>query len=201
MKNVDFALFQNVWDAKRIIEACNYFIADFIVTNSDKMVSKSDEIKYKRLESVLTAFGCDIENEFKVYSLFTEKAQNELNKIFVSYQDNLIDSFDKIRLEAFVCKEVLSCYNRGKIFLQLLNFYRKINIPTNIWKNSIGYNTTIAVTHMLYEKELTKSNATLEAIMAILLLGDNYDKVYLEENLIKNYNYPTITDEELQNIK
>lgn len=201
MKDIDFSQFQGIWDAKRIIETCNYFVADFIITNNDRKEKKSDYFKYKRLESALTAFGCDVKYELQSCSLFTEKALGELKKVISCCLNNSMDVFDNMRLETFVNKEVLSDYHRNKVFFQLLDFYRRINNPTNVWRNSIGWNTTIEITKMIYEKELDNPNTILKDIMAILLLGDNYDKVYSEEELIKKYDYPTITDKELQCIE
>lgn len=201
MKDIDFSQFQGIWDAKRVIMACNYFATDFIITNCDRKESNSDNFKYKRLESALTAFGCDVKFELQSCPLFTEKAQCELKKLISNCKNNLIYVFDNMRLEAFVNKEVFSDYHRNKVLLQLLDFYWRINASTNVWRCSMGWNTTIEITKMIYEKELDNSNTALRDIMAILLLGDNFDKVYSEEELIKNYDYPTITDKELQDIE
>ena len=198
--------FDGIWNAERIL--CNvlyYANEKGFICNED---SKQD-FRRQRFYAAFRAYGKIPEYLFE-NSLFgnlwaidpclwlsktrSEEKMEELRKLL---KDNL--SFKGIKMKvdepAFLEKD----YEIVCIFRTFLKYRQELQKLEEIWSGVLECNMPIGVainsTTFLYHNHIIPVCKIIDRIL-VLLMGDDFDKTFTEEELFQ-YGYPDVTDEEL----
>lgn len=212
MKNIDFSQFQNTWHVEKIIDSICQYKAMFgrpprydVPTYNDKKEERPlSRIMRERILSVLQAYDKFVHSDFNSFSLGFLVSENFAKDKKEEVETILKEVLPKNILEDYNIAEMLDNYNKRAALLSCLLDYKIFLTRLNLyWSNYLECDdaTYIAMltTEKLYSKNLNQINTRLNRII-VLLLGDDYENTYSEEELIKKYNYPPITDKELQNM-
>ena len=65
-----------------------------------------------------------------------------------------------------------------------------------VLETDIAGGIAIDITRKLYDEKIESVNETLDKLL-LHLLGDDFDKTFTEKELLEDYDYPNVTDEEL----
>ena len=89
------------------------------------------------------------------------------------------------------------------IFQTFLNYRMELLKLERIWSGVLECNMPIGIainaTTFLYRNHITPACKIIDRIL-VLLMGDDFDKTFTEEELFQ-YGYPDVTDEELYQIE
>lgn len=215
MKDIDFSQFQGVWEASRLLENICLYKAMFgtppfyNVKTDDNEERPLKRVMRERIISVLKAYdksiytACDdfFNADFSsscLGTIISEHCSKEkfelLKKILKSYFSyDLLERYDIIKLENNFSRrmELFRSLLNIKVTAMYENLHRRQYLE---WHDSI-YMTIIAA-KMFYKYHVSYTDYKDVSIL-LILMGEDYDKSYSEEYLIKNYAYPAITNKEL----
>lgn len=202
--------FDGVWDAKRIFVGCLWYSdEEGNIPYSEVDEESSDGIRRKRFYAALRAYG-KIEKEFLMdydmgyrigdmtYGLLSKtRSQEKIDELRELLKQNLrydyfkrfVDDPDFLENEHDLLYTYKSLFKYRKELLSLdMKWYCVLECC-----KSMGM--IIEVTTTLFQKQIRPVCDVIDK-MLILLLGDDYDRTFTEEELFQ-YGYPDVTDEEL----
>lgn len=188
------------WNAERILQ--EYLsLADRMGNIRD--IDLSDDsprgIKVRRFVAAMKAYGKDI-NEFTEYegivsSSCSPEKMDEFRRLL---KENLDDDYLKERIDG-------SRFIRGNrdihyLFMALFEYRKRLYEVEHAWSGLLECPMSVVMvvkaTNSLYQKHI-KGICDVIDKMLVLLMGDDYDKVFTEEKLLP-FGYPDVTDYELQ---
>ena len=82
------------------------------------------------------------------------------------------------------------------LFRYRLAIYKLATHWNGVLETDIAGGIAIDITRKLYNEKIESINDTLDKLL-LLLLGDDFNKTFTEKELLENYDYPNVTDEEL----
>ena len=147
----------------------------------------------------MKAYGKDI-NEFTEYegivsSSCSPEKMDEFRRLL---KENLDDDYLKERIDG-------SRFIRGNrdihyLFMALFEYRKRLYEVEHAWSGLLECPMSVVMvvkaTNSLYQKHI-KGICDVIDKMLVLLMGDDYDKVFTEEKLLP-FGYPDVTDCELQ---
>ena len=183
-------LFTGVWDAKRLLhelleitESVKGWKIELYKTDSERTPYK---IRCERVISAINAFngrkeiGTDwgyILFEMLIPEGYSEMKMSELTSMIMDflpkYETRIEDAFNQDR----------EYTSRMQLFSFLFRYRFAIYKLATHWDNV-----------------LENINETLDKLL-LLLLGDGFDKTFTEKELLEDYDYPNVTDEELHEME
>lgn len=210
MSKVKERIFDGVWDAKRVLAGCLWYSdEEGNIPYFEVGEESPNEIRRKRFYAALSAYG-KIEKEFLMdydmgnrigdmtYGLLSKtRSQEKIDELRELLKQNLRYEFFKrfVEVPDFLDNENDLFYIYKSLFRyrkELLSLGMKWYCVLECCK-SMGM--IIEVTTTLFQKQIRPVCDVIDR-MLILLLGDDYDRTFTEEELFQ-YGYPDVTDEEL----
>jgi hypothetical protein len=198
--------FDGIWNAERVLCNVLYYANDrgFISYEDSKQ-----DIRRQRFYAAFRAYGKIEEKQFE-NSLFgnywvidpylwlsktrSEKKMEELRRLL---KDNL--SYRTIKMKVDSPDFLEGNYELVCIFQTFLNYRMELLKLERIWSGVLECNMPIGIainaTTFLYRNHITPACKIIDRIL-VLLMGDDFDKTFTEEELFQ-YGYPDVTDEEL----
>lgn len=203
---VDWSQFNKQWDALRLLHDYMELAIQSGNTGSwdcENASMSPYKVRYLRIMSVLDAYKfvgyCpDFLLGFK-QGVFISASCSEA-KILEIY--SLLEKIIPLELACGIdVSFMLSCQQQRKsLFIKLMEFRLEIEKLAHHWNGVLeamgGYHLALKITQNLYKDRIVDVSNVLDRIL-ILLLGDDFDTVFTEKELIEKYDYPTITDSEL----
>lgn len=202
--------FDGIWNAERILRniLCYANEKGFISYEDNKQ-----DIRRQRFYAAFRAYG-KIEEYMIKNSLFgnskvidpflwlsktrSEKKMEELRRLL---KDNLSYRTFKMKVDSPDFLE--GNYEIVYIFQTFLNYRMELLKLERIWSGVLECNMPIGIainaTTFLYRNHITPACKIIDRIL-VLLMGDDFDKTFTEEELFQ-YGYPDVTDEELYQIE
>ena len=198
--------FDGIWNAERVLDniLCYANEKGFISYEDNKQ-----DIRRQRFYAAFRAYG-KIEESMIEDSLFgnsrvidpflwlsktrSEKKMEELRRLL---KDNL--SYRTIKMKVDSPDFLERNYEIVCIFQTFLNYRMELLKLERIWSGVLECNMPIGIainaTTFLYRNHITPACKIIDRIL-VLLMGDDFDKTFTEEELFQ-YGYPDVTDEEL----
>ena len=198
--------FDGIWNAERVLRniLCYANEKGFISYEDNKQ-----DIRRQRFYAAFRAYG-KIEESMIEDSLFgnsrvidpflwlsktrSEKKMEELRRLL---KDNL--SYRTIKMKVDSPDFLERNYEIVCIFQTFLNYRMELLKLERIWSGVLECNMPIGIainaTTFLYRNHITPACKIIDRIL-VLLMGDDFDKTFTEEELFQ-YGYPDVTDEEL----
>ena len=202
--------FDGIWNAERVLNniLCYANEKGFISYEDNKQ-----DIRRQRFYAAFRAYG-KIEESMIEDSLFgnsrvidpflwlsktrSEKKMEELRRLL---KDNL--SYRTIKMKVDSPDFLERNYEIVCIFQTFLNYRMELLKLERIWSGVLECNMPIGIainaTTFLYRNHITPACKIIDRIL-VLLMGDDFDKTFTEEELFQ-YGYPDVTDEELYQIE
>lgn len=191
-----------VWDANRVLQEYLHY-AD--KSGRIKKIDLSDDspygIKLRRFAAAMKAYGKNVEdfNEFEgiISKSCSPDKLDEFRQLLKPLLDNdyhkeLINSARFIRGSRDV----------HYLFEALFEYRKCLYEVENVWSGLVecpmSVSIVVSVTKDLYAKHIKEISDIIDR-MLVLLMGDDYDKSFTEEELLP-FGYPDVTDDELENM-
>jgi hypothetical protein len=202
--------FDGIWNAERVLSGCLWY-SDMKGNLSYSKVSENSPygIRKKRFYAALRAYGkIEIddslfsEDGFRIgdltYGLLSKtRSQEKIDELRELLKQNLRHDFFKRDVDApdFLNNNHDLLYTYKSLFE-----YRKELLSLDMkWSGVLecckSRGMIIQATTFMFQKQIRPVCNTIDR-MLILLLGDDFDKTFTEEELFQ-YDYPDVTDEEL----
>ena len=199
--------FKGVWDAKRLLrelleitESVKSWKIELYETDSEQTPYK---VRYERVISVINTFvGYKVIDADWGYILFemlipegySEMKMSELTSLIVDflprYETRIENAFNQNR--EYTSRMQLFSF----LFRYRLETYKLSTYWNNVLETDIAGGIAIDITRKLYNEKIDSINETLDKLL-LLLLGDGFSKTFTERELLEDYDYPNVTDEEL----
>lgn len=199
-----------VWDARRVLyNVLSYADKEGYIKYLAGDGESTYGIKRQRFIAALKAygkiekdnlFGCEtglrIGNEWGVWISKT-CSQEKMNELYVLLKQNMRHDFFMRGIDAsdFLKEE----HDRLSFFRELFKYRKELYSLDMIWSGVLECSRPIGMvietTKYLFHKHITPACKVIDR-MLILLMGDDFDKTFTEEELIP-FGYPDVTDEEL----
>lgn len=198
--------FDGIWNAERVLRniLCYANEKGFISYEDNKQ-----DIRRQRFYAAFRAYG-KIEESMIEDSLFgnsqvidpflwlsktrSEKKMEELRRLL---KDKL--SYRTVKMKVDSPDFLEGNYEIVCIFQTFLNYRMELLKLERIWSGVLECNMPIGIainaTTFLYRNHITPACKIIDRIL-VLLMGDDFDKTFTEEELFQ-YGYPDVTDEEL----
>lgn len=203
--------FTGIWDARRLLhellritQSVKGWKIELCKTDSEQTPYK---VRYERALSVINAFMgykvIDIDRDYIPLDIlipenYSEMKISELTSLIVDF---LPKYSEKIKI-AFSQDEEYT--NRMRLFSFLFRYrletYKLATHWDGVLETDIAGEIAIDITRKLYDEKIESVNETLDKLL-LLLLGNGFDKFFTERELLEEYDYPNITDEELHEME
>ena len=198
--------FTGIWDASRLLhellritQSVKGWKIELCKTDSEQTPYK---IRCKRVISAINAFkgrkeiGADwsyIPFVILIPENYSEMKMSELTSLIVDfspkYETRIEIAFNQDRE-----------YTRMQLFSFLFRYrfaiYKLATHWDGVLETDIAGGIAIDITRKLYDEKIESVNETLDKLL-LHLLGDDFDKTFAEKELLEDYDYPNVTDEEL----
>ena len=191
-----------IWNAERLLQNLLRFTDD---RGNIRSLNLSDDsphgIEVRRFVAAMKAYGKDINNfnEFDgiVSNSCSPEKMDEFRRLL---KENLDNDFQKELVDG-------SRFIRGNrdvhhLFMALFEYRKRLYDVEHAWSGLLECPMSVAMvvkaTNNLYQKHIKAISDTIDR-MLVLLMGDDYDKTFSEEELL-SLGYPDVTDEELEDM-
>ncbi len=188
-----------VWNVNRVLHEYLRFSDD---RGNVRVTGHSDDsphgIEVRRFVAVMKGYGKgeSLNLEYCISETCSEEKMNELELLL---RKNLDDKY----FIAFVNSDILKGIGNRKELLKSLFCYRKsLYKVENLWSGLTECSQAVALAYRLTSNlNKTQIKAVSDVIdrMLVLLMGDDYDKSFSEEELLP-FGYPDVTDKELEDM-
>ena len=203
--------FDGVWDARRVLYNVLFYADEegyikYVAGDAES----TDGIKRQRFNAALKAYGkiekdnslfsCEtglrIGNEWGVWISKT-RSQEKMEELYELLKQNMLHDFLLRGVDAsnFLKEE----YHLLSFFRKLFKYRKELYALDMIWGGVLECSRPIGIvietTDFLFHKHIRPACDVIDR-MLILLMGDDFDKIFTEEELIP-FGYPDVTDDEL----
>ncbi len=202
--------FNGVWDARRVLyNVLSYADEEGRLKYVAGDAESTSGIKRQRFNAALKAYGkietdCSLDcemgprigNEWGVWISKT-RSQEKMEELYELLKQNMHHDIIMHGIDAsnFLKEE----YYLLSFFRKLFKYRKELYALDMIWYGVLECSRPIGIvietTDFLYHKHI-KPVCDIIDRMLILLMGDNFDKTFTEEELIP-FGYPDVTDDEL----
>lgn len=191
-----------VWDANRILQEYLHF-AD--KSGRVKKIDMSDDSPYgieqRRFAAAMKAYGRDVDNFDEFEGIISKSCSpgklDEFRQLLKPLLDNdyhkeLINdaSFIRVSRDIHYLFEALFKYRKC--------LYEVENVWSGLLESPMSVSMVYHATKDLYTKHIKGICDTIDR-MLVLLMGDDFDRSFTEEELLP-FGYPDVTDDELENM-
>lgn len=202
--------FDGVWDARRVLyNVLSYADEEGCIKYAPGGVESICGIKRQRFNAALKAYGkiekdvlcgCElgprIGNELGVWISKT-RSQAKMKELYELLKQNMHNDFIMRGVDASnILKEE---HDRLSFFKKLFKYRKELYCLDMIWSGVLECSRPIGMvietTDYLFQKKIRPACDVIDR-MLILLMGDEFDKTFTEEDLL-SYGYPDVTDDEL----
>ena len=203
--------FTGIWDARRLLhellritQSVKGWKIELYKTDSEQTPYK---VRYERVLSVINAFVgykvIDTDRDYIPLDIlipenYSEMKISELTSLIVDflpkYEARIENAFNQDR-EYTSQMQLFSL-----LFRYRLETYKLSTYWNNVSETDIVGAIAIDMTRKLYNEKIERINETLDKLL-LLLLVDDFDKTFAERELLEEYEYPNITDEELHEME
>ena len=202
--------FDGIWNAERVLKTfLNYANEDGFLIDMTSYEESPYKIGQRRLLAALKAYGRD---EICFYNSHPESPFPSHNAcqflISSTRSQKKMDEFREIIRQSISATPVYerllsdSFINEADIklaFEKLFKFRKGIFALEHQWSGVLECSPSLGLiyraTNMLYSTHIGKVCGIIDR-MLLLLMGDDFDKTFTEEELFE-YGYPDVTDKEL----
>lgn len=203
-------ILHGVWDARRVLNnVLSYADEEGYIKYVAGDAESTYGIKQQRFNAALKAYGkiekddwlgCEtglrIGDKWGVWISKTH-SQEKMNALYELLKQNMHHDFIMRGFDAFnFLKEE---HDRLSFFRELFKYRKELYSLDMIWSGVLECSRPIGMvietTKYLFHKNITPACKVIDR-MLILLMGDDFDKTFTEEELIP-FGYPDVTDEEL----
>ena len=189
-----------VWDANRILQEYLHF-AD--KRGRIEKIDMSDDspfgIKLRRFVSAMKAYGKDVEDFHEFEGFVSNSCSPDKTDEFRNLLKPLLDN-DSHKERIDDARFIKSCRERHYLFKALFEFRKCLYEVEDVWSGMLAFPMSVSMvcsaTKGLYTKHIKEVSDTIDR-MLILLMGDDFDRSFTEEELLP-FGYPDVTDEELK---
>ena len=202
--------FDGVWDARRVLYNVLFYADEegyikYVAGNAES----TDGIKRQRFNAALKAYGkidkdgicgCEIGprigDQCGVWISKT-RSQEKMEELYELLKQNMLHDFLLRGVDAsnFLKEE----YHLLSFFRKLFKYRKELYALDMIWGGVLECSRPIGIvietTDFLFHKHIRPACDVIDR-MLILLMGDDFDKIFTEEELIP-FGYPDVTDDEL----
>ena len=202
--------FNGVWDARRVLyNVLSYADEEGRLKYVAGDAESTSGIKRQRFNAALKAygkiekddlFGCEtglrIGNEWGVWISET-RSQKKMEELYELLKQNMHHDIIMHGIDAsnFLKEE----YYLLSFFRKLFKYRKELYCLDMIWSGVLECSRPIGMvietTDYLFQKNIRPACDVIDR-MLILLMGDDFDKIFTEEELIP-FGYPDVTDDEL----
>lgn len=190
-----------IWNAARFLHESLYFADD---RGNIRDMNLSDDSPYgievRRFAAAMKAYGKEEclyhGNEHLISDACSEEKMEELCLLL---EQNLHEKYStEISNKAFL----KGIRERRDLFETLFCYRKSLYKVENTWSGVMECSHTVAIgikaTDRIYQKHIKAASDVLDR-MLVLLMGDDYDKSFTEEELLP-FGYPDVTDKELEDM-
>lgn len=190
-----------IWDAERVLQGLLYFTDD---RGRIRDLNLSDDSPYgievRRFAAAMKAYGKEeclyVGNEHLISNACSDDKMEELCLLL---KQNLHDKYSTDLAKPYILKSIRE---RKDLFETLFRYRKSLYGVENLWSGVMECSHTVAIgikaTDNLYQKHIKAASDVLDR-MLVLLMGDDYDKSFIEAELLP-FGYPDVTDRELQDM-
>lgn len=191
-----------VWDANRVLQEYLYF-AD--KRGRVKKIDMSDDspygIKLRRFAAAMKAYGKDAENFDAFEGIVSNSCSPDKLDEFRQLLKPLLDN-DYLKEEINDTRFIRRSRDIHYLFEAFFEYRKCLYEVENVWSGLLecpmSVSIVVSATKDLYAKHIKGISETIDR-MLVLLMGDDYDRSFTEEELLP-FGYPDVTDEELENM-
>lgn len=191
-----------VWDTNRILQECLHF-AD--KSGRIEKIDMSDDSPYgirrRRFAAAMKAYGRDVEN-FNVFERIISKScsPDKLDDFRMLLKPLLDNDYHKTLIND--ARFIRGNRDIHYLFEALFEYRKCLYEVENVWLGLVECPMSVSIvasaTKDLYAKHIKGISETIDK-MLVLLMGDDFDRSFTEEELLP-FGYPDVTDEELENM-
>lgn len=194
--------FSKTWNARKLVKAIAELETSHISLDEETDDFEFD-VKRARVAAVLRAytgqsFSFVLNNLSNFsYGAFCDKVTDEQSVVIMDRLKSVIGNNRDIEyLERR--KHDISYFRDAfhTIYQYRTSIEKAMDVYSGILESSGGWSLGIKVAKSIYNPVLEKSNEEIENLL-ILLLGDSFNMTFKEVDLIRLYNYPTVTDSQI----
>ena len=203
--------FTRVWDAKRLLHELLRITQSVKSWKFELYEIDSEQTPYKiRCERVVSAINAfkgrkEIDADWGYIPLDTLISEDCPETKIVELTSMIMDFLPKYETR------IEDAFNQDREYtsrMQLFSFlfryrfaiYKLATHWDNVLETDIAGGIAIDITRKLYNEKIENINETLDKLL-LLLLGDGFDKTFTEKELLEDYDYPNVTDEELHEME
>lgn len=204
--------FTGVWDARRLLYELLSIAKSVkngkIELYATESTDDSYKIRSKRVVSVINAFrGRKIifanSDSILLSTLVSEGYSEEnISELIALIEDVSPVLYKECIGNAFSQDNIYS--SREQLFSILFEYrletYKLATHWNGVLETDIAREIAIDITRKLYDEKIENVNETLDKLL-LLLLGDDFNKTFTEKELLEDYDYPNVTDEELHEME
>lgn len=192
--------FNGMWNVARVLQEYMYFTDDRGNVSSLNLSGDSPYgIKMRRLVAAMKAYGKDVCLHHGMESLISDTCSNEkMDELCLLLRQYLHDKHS----EALAPDLLKGVHERKDLFEALFRYRKSLYRVESLWAGMIECSRTIALAYRLTSNlNQTQIKAVSDVIdrMLVLLMGDDYDKTFSEDELLP-FGYPYVTDKELEDM-
>ena len=191
-----------VWDANRIPQEYLH-LADERgrIKKRDMSDDSPHGIKLRRFGAAMKAYGRDVDNLEEFEGIISDSCSpdklDEFRKLLMPLLDN---DYHKERVDD--ARFIRDSREIQYMFKALFEYRRRLYEVENVWSGLLACPMSVSMvcyaTKGLYTKHIKGICDTIDK-MLVLLMGDDFDKSFTEEELLL-FGYPDVTDDELENM-
>lgn len=189
------------WNVDRVLHECLRFSDD---RGYIKVAGHSDDspysIKERRFVAVMKAYGKEEVFNHGIGYLISETCSNDkINKLEMFLRQNLGDKHSPVLTNPDLLKSVRY---RKDLFEALFSYRKSLYRIEDFWSGVMECSHAVALayrlTNNLNQLHIKFVSDVIDR-MLVLLMGDDYDKSFSEEELLP-FGYPDVTDKELEDM-
>ena len=203
-----------VWNANRILYGYLYNSdEEGCLANIDDWQESSSKICRQRFYAAMKAYGKDPECFYHKDGIWSDKRDTCRGLLSQNRSKEKMDEFRTLVKENFRPGKIFDFFEKVIdhsdylkhdievliVFRELMGYRRKLQAAIDIWSGMMECSQAVGsiceLTRDLNREYLWPLCQIVDRLL-ILLMGDDYDKTFTEEELYK-YGYPKISDEEL----
>ena len=193
-------ILNGVWDANRILQEYLH-LAD--KRGRIEKVDMSDDSPYgiqlRRFAAAMKAYGSDVENYNEFEGIVSNSCSPDKTDEFRKLLRPLLDN-DSHKERIDDARFISSSRERHYLFKALFEFRKCLYEVEDVWSGMLACPMSVfmvcSATKGLYTKHIKEVRDTIDR-MLVLLMGDDFDRSFTEEELLP-FGYPDVTDEELK---
>lgn len=191
-----------IWDACRVLQEYLHF-AD--KSGRIKKIDMADDspygIKLRRFVAAMKAYGRDVENFNEFEEIISKSCSSEKLEEFRQLLNPLLDN-DYHKELINDARFIRGSRDIHDLFEALFEYRKCLYEVENVWSGLMECPMSVSMvyhaTKGLYTKHIKGISDTIDR-MLVLLMGDDFDRSFTEEELLQ-FGYPDVTDDELENM-